>query len=274
MDTEKEREWLHTRFDELWPITRSITGPGLRKSLELIQNDIPLKIEGVSSGTEVFDWTIPPEWHINQAQLTGPDGEVYADTADTNLAVVNYSEPVDTRIPLNELDSHIYTDPDVPNAIPYVTRYYDRDWGFCLPHNAYEDLPEGEYHAYINSEFVEGELNYGHAVLPGKSEEEVLLSSYLCHPSLANNELSGPLVLAALYRRLSEWDERQYTYRFVLCPETIGSITYLHEHGDDLRESVVGGLVLTCLGGSNDSLSLKTSRQEDSLIDKTVRNLR
>jgi len=271
--TMDDQEWFHSRFEELWPLARSITGPGLRKSLAILQQDIPLDMEGVPSRTNVFDWEIPPEWHIHKAQLTGPDGNVYADFENTNLAVVNYSEPVDTYLSLEELDSHLYTDPDVPNATPYVTSYYERNWGFCLPHTRYVELPEGEYHAYIDSEFVDGELNYGHTLLPGRSEKEVLLSSYLCHPSLANNELSGPLVLAALYQRLAEWDSREYTYRFVLCPETIGSISYLFDHGDQLDKRLVAGLVLTCLGGPDDTLSYKTTRQEYALIDRVVWNL-
>jgi len=273
VDDETEFRRLDTLFDELFPICRSITGPGLRESLEIVSDHIPLEIESVPSGTQVFDWEVPKEWRIHDARLVGPDGEVYADFQDTNLSVVNYSEPVDTHLPLEELDSHLYTDPDLPEATPYVTSYYDRTWGFCLPHEVYEELPEGEYHAYIDSEFVDGSLNYGHTVLPGKSDQEVLLSSYLCHPSLANNELSGPLVLTSLYRRLAEWDNRKYTYRFVLCPETIGSIAYLSEYGSHLQNSLVGGLVLTCLGGPNNHLSYKTSRRESALIDRTVKNL-
>jgi len=267
-----EQEWLSERFDELWPITRSITGPGLRESLEILQQDIPLEIEGVSSGTEVFDWEVPAEWRIYEARLTGPDGEVYADFDHTNLAVVNYSESVDTYLSLTDLDSHLYTNPDVPEATPYVTSYYERDWGFCLPHDTYESLPEGEYHAYINSEFTDGELSYGHTTLEGKSDEEMLVSSYLCHPSMANNELSGPLVLANLYNRIKKWEEQYYTYRFVLAPETIGTLCYLHNYSDHLQNKMVSGAVLTCLGGPKDGLSYQFSRQGDSLLDETIRN--
>lgn len=273
MDQSKETDRLDSLFDDLFPICRSITGPGLRESLSIISDHIPLEVESVPSGTKVFDWEVPKEWHIYDAKLVGPDGETYADFQETNLSVVNYSEPVDEYLTLEELDSHLYTNPDVPEAIPYVTSYYDRTWGFCLPHEMYEDLPEGEYHAYIDSEFVDGEINYGHTKLPGESDKEVLLSSYLCHPSLANNELSGPLVLSSLYRRLQGWETRKYTYRFVLCPETIGSITYLSEYGDHLEQNVAGGLVLTCLGGPKEHLSYKTSRRETAIIDKTIKNI-
>ena len=274
MDFDREREWLDTRFDELWPITRSITGPGFRESLEIIQQDIPFEVESVPSGTEVFDWEIPPEWRIYEAKLTGPGGEIYADLDETNLAVVNYSEPVDQRLTLDELDSHLYTLPEHPEATPYVTSYYERNWGFCLPHNTYESLPEGEYHAYIDSELDdEGRLNYGHTVLEGESDREVLLSTYLCHPSLANNELSGPLVMASLYNRIAAWDNRKFTYRFVVIPETIGSLTYLSEYGDHLQENLVAGLVLTCLGGPEETLSYKKTRREDALIDNVVQHI-
>ena len=274
MHSQKEFDWLDTRFDELWPITRSITGPGFRKSLEILQQDIPLEVESVPSGTEVFDWEIPPEWRIHKAKLTGPDGEIYADLDETNLAVVNYSEPVVQRLTLDELDSHLYTLPEHPEATPYVTSYYERNWGFCLPHNTYESLPEGEYHAYIDSELDdEGRLNYGHTVLEGESDREVLLSTYLCHPSLANNELSGPLVMSSLYNRIAAWDNRKFTYRFVVIPETIGSLTYLSEYGDVLQENMVAGLVLTCLGGPEQTLSYKKTRRGDTLLDKIVRHI-
>lgn len=268
--TTTETELLSDLFEELFPICRSITGPGLRRSLEILGRVIPLTVEGVPSGTEVFDWTVPAEWHVRDARLTGPDGETYADFEETNLAVVNYSEPVDRRLSLEELDSHLHSTPTLPEATPYVTSYYERTWGFCLPHVRRESMPEGEYHANVDSEFVDGELNYGHATLPGETDREVLLSSYFCHPSMANNELSGPLVMALLYRRLAAWDERRYTYRFVLCPETIGSLSYLHEYGDHLREHLDAGLVLTCLGGPEETLSYKASRRGDTLFDRLM----
>ncbi|WP_135854108.1 DUF4910 domain-containing protein [Halorussus salinus] len=257
-------------YDELYPICRSITGPGLRESLGILGEEFPLEVEGVPSGTDVFDWTIPDEWHIREARLVGPDDEVYADFEDHNLSVVNYSAPVDRDVSLSELQSHLYSSEGVPEAIPYVTSYYERHWGFCVPETVRKSMPEGEYHAYVDSEFVDGELNYGHALLDGETDDEVLLSSYLCHPSMANNELSGPLVMALLYDRIADWDDRRYTYRFVLCPETIGSLAYLHRYGDHLRERVVGGLVLTCLGGPEPNLSYKRSREDDALLDRLV----
>lgn len=270
---ESEKVRLDSRFNELWPITRSITGRGFRRSLEILQQDVPLKSEAVSSGTDVLDWQVPPEWNIHEARLTGPDGQVYADLDETNLAVVNYTDSVDEQLFLEELDPHLYTLPEVPDATPYVTSYYERNWGFCLPHNVYESLPEGEYHAYIDSEHSAGELTYGHTVLEGESDYEVLLSSYLCHPSLANNELSGPLALTSLYNCIRSWEDKRFTYRFVVVPETIGSITYLSRYGEHLKDKLVGGLVLTCLGGPRDTLSYKMTRRGDTLIDQLVHHL-
>lgn len=270
----EEKERIESRFDELWSIPRSITGPGVRDSIRVLQKDIPFNLESVSSGASVFDWEIPPEWKIYEARLTGPDGEVYADFDETNLAIVNYSEPVDKSLSLTELDDHLYTHPELPEAIPYVTSYYERDWGFCLPHNVYESLLEGEYHAYIDSELdPDGALNYGHAVLDGESDREVLLSTYLCHPSLANNELSGPLVMTSLYNRIAQWESRKFTYRFVIVPETIGSLTYLSQYGDHLQEKLVAGIVLTCLGGPESDLSYKQTRQAGTLLDNVAHHM-
>lgn len=269
-----EKEVLDELFNELFPITRSITGPGLKKSLEILKSEIPLDICEVPTGTKIFDWEIPKEWRIYEGYLEGPDGKRYADFDESNLYIVNYSEPVDKHLSLSELKDHLYTSKEAPNAIPYVTSYYNRQWGFCLPHNVYESLPEGEYYAYIDSEFVDGNLYYAHTLLEGDSKEEILISSYLCHPSMANNELSGPLVLCDLYNRIKEWTNRDYSYRFVLAPETIGSLTYLFEHGEELEKRMASGAILTCLGGPKDRLSYKFSRRGDCLIDKTVKNLK
>jgi aminopeptidase-like protein len=256
-------------FDRLFPICRSITGPGLRETLSILSEYIPLEIFGIPSGTQVFDWKIPPEWRIREAWLAGPDGRKIVDFSNHNLHVVNYSAPVDRNMTLEELKPHLYSIPHLPDAIPYVTSYYRERWGFCLPHSVLEALEPGEYHAYIDSEFIEGELNFAHAVLPGKSKREVLISTYVCHPSMANNELSGPLVATFLYRRLAAWSSREFTYRFVFVPETIGSIAYLSKFGDILKERTYAGLVLTCLGGPR-QLSYKMSRRGDSPMDRVV----
>jgi aminopeptidase-like protein len=265
---------LEALFDELFPLCRSITGPGLRRSLEILRRHVPFELEHVASGTRVFDWTVPDEWRIHEARLWAPDGKKLADLEDSTLAVVNYSGPVDRELSLDELAPHLHSLPALPDAVPYVTSYYQRSWGFCLPHRVRAALPQGIYRALIRAEHVGGShggrLDYGHCTLPGESPREILLSSYLCHPSLANNELSGPLVLASLYDRLRRWKRRRYTYRFVIHPETIGSLCYLWRHGDELRARLAAGLVLTCLGGERDSLSYKRSRSGSSLFDRAI----
>lgn len=265
-----ERVLLDRLFDRLWPLLRSITGPGIEQSLAILGEYMPLTIEKVPSGTQVFDWTVPDEWHCRSASLTGPDGSIVCDLAASNLHVVNYSAPVDQKLALAELQPHLHSLPVLPDAIPYVTSYYNRTWGFCLSDKVRRGLPEGHYHARIDSEFVKGGVPFAESILKGETEHEVLLSSYLCHPSIANNELSGPLALIALHRRLSSWKRRRYTYRFVLNPETIGSICYLWRRGDHLRRAMVAGLILTCVGGTAERLSYKMSRREDSLIDRLM----
>ncbi|KHL94056.1 hypothetical protein QW71_20200 [Paenibacillus sp. IHB B 3415] len=258
-------------FDRLFPICRSITGAGLRETLNILSEYVPLEQFGVKSGTRVFDWVIPQEWVIREAVLKNPFGDTVVNFRDHNLHVLNYSEPIDKVMSLEELQPHLYSIPEKADAIPYVTSYYKKRWGFSIPHNQREQLSEGNYHAYIDSEFIDGELNYAHATLKGKSMKEILISSYVCHPSLANNELSGPITAAFLYQRLNS-KPRRFSYRFVFIPETIGSISYLNKFGDALLENLHAGLVLTCLGGEN-ALSYKESRREDSPTDLMWKHL-
>lgn len=259
-------------FDLLFPILSSITGPGLRSKLNILQQYVPLKIEKVKTGEQVFDWEIPPEWHIKEAWLKDPKGNIIVNLKDNNLGVINYSMPVNKKVTLQQLQKHLYTIPNLKQAIPYVTSYYKRRWGFCLPHETYVRLEEGDYHAFIDSEYVDGELNYGYAKLPGKTRKEVLISAYLCHPSMANNELSGPVVATFLYKRLKKWPQRRFAYRFVYNPETIGSIAFLHKHGTELKKNLYSGLVLTCIGGQ-DILTYKKSRQDNTPIDRVILHL-
>lgn len=268
-----ELDWLSSTFDRLFPICRSILGSGYRESLKILSEDVPFEWVRFPTGTQVFDWKVPEEWKIESAQLTGPDGRVYADFSKTNLAVWNYSTSVDQSLSWEELQPHLVSLPELPEAIPYVTTYYKRNWGFCVSQNVRDQMPKGQYHAKIVATHEPGELVCGQAILKGESDRQVLLSSYLCHPSMANNELSGPLCLSLLYQRLKAWPKRRYTYRFVINPETIGSISYLSRFGSELQKNLEAGIVLTCMGGSKTSLTYKPSRDTNRRIDKLFTHL-
>ncbi|QCR34406.1 hypothetical protein C1N55_04770 [Lysinibacillus sp. SGAir0095] len=269
-----ELKAMDSLFDRLFPIMRSITGEGVRESIRILQEYIPIEMEGVETGTQVFDWEIPKEWVIREAWIKDENGNEIINIKDLNLHVVNYSEPVDMWLSLDELKPHIHTIPKLPDAVPYVISYYKERWGFCMSQNQLDTLQEGKYHVYIDSEKIDGELNYAHVVLPGKSKKEVLISTYICHPSMANNELSGPIVAAFLYNRLKKWENRELTYRFVFVPETIGSITYLYKYGRHLKEQLYSGAVLTCLGGKDHQLSYKMSRNGNSPLNKLIHFLK
>lgn len=262
-------------FDELFPLHRSITGPGYRQSVEIISRYIPFKIGKVFSGEKIFDWTVPPEWIIEDAYLIDPDGNKILDFKINNLAVLNYSEPIDRIMELDELNKNLHSIPEYPDWVPYVTSYYKKTWGFCLTDRQRQELKPGKYHVAIKSSFIDGAVEYGFVYLRGDIANEqgggrklILISSYLCHPSLANNELSGPIVLAALYERIAKWKNRRFDYLFVINPETIGSICFLHKHGEEITKSIQAGLVLTCVGGPNQKLSYKKSRCGDSTLDR------
>lgn len=265
------RKLLDTVFDELFPILRSITGSGYEKSLDILGRHMPITRLNIPSGTKVFDWVVPKVWECSQATLCAPNGAVVADVGNSSLHVVNYSTPVDIEIDLDELQPHLHSIPHLREAIPYVISYYKRNWGFCISHDTRCALAPGKYRAKIDSSFHDGNMVLAEAVLPGESREEILLSSYLCHPSLANNELSGPLVLLGLYKKVAQWKKRRYTYRFVINPETIGALCYLHLRGEDLRQRLVCGLVLTCLGGPVEKLRYQLSRRGDAPADKLAR---
>lgn len=257
-------------FDRLFPICRSITGAGVRETIEILQEYIPLTMHGVQTGTEVFDWEIPKEWVIREAWIKDEYGNEIINMNNSNLHVINYSEPINAVLSLEELKKNIHTIPSLPEAIPYVISYYKERWGFCMSQNQLDSLAKGNYHVCIDSEKIDGELNYAHAILPGKSKKEILISTYICHPSMANNELSGPIVAAFLYNRLKQWKNREFTYRFVFIPETIGAITYLHQHGNELQEKVYSGAVLTCLGGKDIPLSFKKSRNNNAPLNNLI----
>jgi aminopeptidase-like protein len=260
---------IESYFDRLWPINRSIMGPGFRQSLDILAEILPFQRLKFETGTEAFDWIVPKEWHVENAYFIDPNGNKHADFKDNNLHLVGYSSPFEGKLSFNELRSHLHSLPEQPTAIPYITSYYKEDWGFCLTHNELQNLPEGEYEVYIDSKLYPGHLEIGEVVLPGTSKQEVLFSSYLCHPSLANNELSGPLVMTFLYERLKAMPKRKYTYRFVISAETIGTICYLSVRGKHLKQYLSAGYQMTCLGDRG-HFTYKLSRHGNTLADRAA----
>ena len=254
---------------ELYPINRSITGNGVRESLGILKRKIPIELHEVPSGTKVLDWTVPREWNVEEAFIVDlGTGKKIVDFADCNLHLVGYSIPVDKTMAFQELKSHLFTLEEQPDAIPYITSYYKEFWGFCLSFQAYQAINKNaRFRVFIKSTLTDGSLTYADLVIPGKLKEEVFLSTYICHPSMVNNELSGPVVATYLADWLLKKTDRKYTYRFVFIPETIGSITYLSLHLDELKRKVVGGYNITCVGDERD-FSYLSSRYGDTLADK------
>lgn len=258
---------------KLFPICRSITGNGFRESLKILKEIVSnIKIFEVPTGTEVFDWTVPKEWNIRDAYIETLDGEKIIDFKRCNLHVLGYSIPIDRVIDRAELLEHIYTQPKQPDRIPYVTSYYKERWGFCISENQKCGLNEDKYHVVIDSSLEDGNLTYGELIVPGSTTDEILFSTYLCHPSMANNELSGPVVQTELIKYVSSFKNRRYTYRFVFIPETIGSITYCSRNLDVLKRNTKAGFVLSCVGDNRD-YSIVESRYADTLSDRVLKNV-
>jgi len=258
---------LHRFAADLYPICRSITGAGIRRTLALIQERIPLQIFEVPTGTPVFDWTVPKEWNIRDAYIKDSRGNRVVDFRQCNLHVLNYSTPVRATMPLTELKAHLFTLPENPDWIPYRTSYYQENWGFCLSHNQMLALEDGDYEVCIDSSLEDGHLTYGECYLPGRSSDEVLISCHACHPSLANDNLSGLTVAAFLAQFLSGRDLR-YSYRFLFIPGTIGAITWLARNRENAGR-IRHGLVLTCIGDAG-GFHYKKSRRGNAEIDRAA----
>lgn len=265
---EPERTQLAKYFERLWPICRSITGEGFRTSLDILSEIMPTERLPFKTGEKVFDWTVPQEWNVKDAYLIDPNGKKRCSLQKNNLHLLGYSIPFQGKMKLDELKTHLYTLPDQPQAIPYLTSYYKEHWGFCLTHSEFQELPDGEYEVCIDSELKDGRVELGQAVLPGESKAEVLFSSYLCHPSMANNELSGPLLITHLYQRLKN-RKLKYTYRFLITAETIGALCYLSKFGEDLKQNLIAGFQITCVGDPG-PFTFKPSRRGHTIADRVA----
>ncbi len=258
---------MYTLMERLYPIHRCITGEGIRQSLKIISEYIPIKIENIPTNTKVFDWTIPEEWNINDAYIMKSNGEKIVDIKKSNLHILQYSTSINKKIGFDELKEHIFTNKDQPDAIPYLTSYYNKNWGFCMEHNKFLKMSKEEYFVKIDSEHKNGSLTYGEFLIKGETDEEILISTYVCHPSICNDNLSGVVLSTLLAKILSDCN-LHYSVRFLFIPETIGSIAWLYFNQDKVQK-IKHGLVATCLGDSGIS-TYKKSRDGNSVIDKVV----
>jgi aminopeptidase-like protein len=260
-------------FDKLWPIYRSLTGEGNRKTIDILSEISTIEKEEIKSGTKIFDWTIPPEYSVDEAYIADLNGNRLIDFNVNNLHLVSYSLHVDTILTFEELAERLHYIEDLPDEIPYVTSYYEDYWGFCLSFNQFKNLDKKtKYRVFIDSKKnTSGSMTIGQRFFPGKVKKEVLISTYICHPSLANNELSGPLLTIFLQKLIEDRKDRYYSYRFVYVPETIGAIYILSKHGDNFKKNLQAGLVVTCVGDSGIP-TFKKSRRGDSIIDRLIIN--
>ena len=258
---------IHKFASELWPFNRSLTGEGVRETLDKISKHLPnLVIKSVPSQTKVFDWTVPQEWAVREAYIITPSGKKICDFSKNNLHLLGYSIPFSGELTFGELKEHLYTLPEQPEAIPYITSYYKKRWGFSLSQNQFNSLEDGMYKVLIDTKLFDGELNYAELLIPGKSEKEIFLSTYICHPSMANNELSGPTVTTFLAKWLTTINKLEYSYRIVFIPETIGSIAYLSKNHIEMKKKIFAGFNVTCVG-DNRAYSYVPSRNGKTISD-------
>lgn len=269
----KELEEINELLRLLFPLNRSITGEANRQTLNILKQKIPIVVHEIPSGTKVFDWTVPNEWVINNAFIQNSKGEKIVDFQDNNLHVVSYSEPVDKKLTWEALKSHVHVHPNIPNAIPYRTSYYNQDWGFCLTHYQYDRLSKevDNLHVVIDSNHFSGSMSYADLVIPGTSKKEILVSCYICHPSMANDSLSGVLVATFLARYLLNIKNRYWTYRFVFVPETIGALAYCAQNFDAVK-SIDAGLVITTAAGKG-KYGIKRSYDADHFINRVIEDV-
>ena len=273
-------ERMYDFAGRIFPIFRCLTGEGVRQTLDICSEAIAsvdgvgFDIINVPSGTQVFDWTVPKEWRIHEAYIEDENGNRIIDMQDNNLHVMGYSTPVDEWVDLAELREHVFTEPTNPDWIPYVTSYYKERFGFCMSSRQLDSLPEGRYHMVIDSELFDGNLTYAQLVIPGESDEEIFFSTYDCHPSMANNEVSGPTLMVELIKYVKSLTHRRYTYRFIIIPETIGSITYLatEDHLQHMKQHIVAGFNMSCVGDDRD-YSIVHSKYADTLADRVLDNV-
>ncbi|WFP75888.1 DUF4910 domain-containing protein [Mesorhizobium sp. WSM4906] len=258
---------IHALAERLFPICRSITGDGVRRTLDILSEHVDLARHEVPTGTQLFDWTVPREWNIRSASVIGPDGQKVVDFADSNLHVVSYSIPFKGTLTLDELRPYIHTLPEQPQLIPYRTAYYTPAWGFCMAHDRLAEMPDGLYRVEIDAELKDGSLTYGEYLHRGETEREFLLSAHICHPSLANDNCSGLALLATLARSLKARKTR-YSYRFLFAPGTIGALAWLSRNEE--RVGLIDhGLVMSCVGDAA-APAYKRSRRGDAFIDRAM----
>lgn len=264
---------MYELVKELFPICRSITGDGVRQTLSIIQRELPqMTIHEVPTGTQVFDWTVPKEWNIKGGYIETVGGKRIIDFKNSNLHIMGYSLPIDDVLTRDELLQIVYTIPEQPDVIPYVTSYYKERRGFCMTEHQKEQLTDDLYHVYIDSTLEDGSLTYGELLIPGATDKEIFLSTYVCHPSMANNELSGPAVVVALAKDILANKKRKYSYRIIFIPETIGSITYLSRNYQYMKEHVIAGFNISCVGDDR-TYSYVESPYADTLADRVAQNV-